>query len=170
MAMRSTRAWLSPAPRPCAFKPGTNGDAIAPTAIPPTAAAAATQFLTMMFLPESRKGRVPPVTACRKSGRAAAAAGRSQRTGLAFSCGRREPRRLDKNDNAWGSSHMPAYFALATSVGLLAVLDTWLFFGPLEATFVAGLVWVSFIAWGCHFHSGGGVKGMTTAIVCMSFG
>lgn len=65
---------------------------------------------------------------------------------------------------------MPAYFALATSVGLLAVLDTWLFFGPLEATFVAGLVWVSFIAWGCHFHSGGGTKGMTTAIVCMSFG
>ena len=65
---------------------------------------------------------------------------------------------------------MPAYFALATSVGLLAVLDTWLFFGPLAATFVTGLVWVSFIAWGCHFHSGGGVKGMTTAIVCMSFG
>ena len=60
---------------------------------------------------------------------------------------------------------MPAYFALATSVGLLAVLDTWLFFGPLAATFVTGLVWVSFIAWGCHFHSGGGVKGMTTAIV-----
>lgn len=65
---------------------------------------------------------------------------------------------------------MPAYFALAISVGLLAALDTWLFFGPLEATFVAGLVWVSFIAWGCHFHSGGGTKGMTTAIVCMSFG
>ena len=27
---------------------------------------------------------------------------------------------------------------------------------------MAGLVWVSFIAWGCHFHSGGGIKGTTT--------
>jgi hypothetical protein len=65
---------------------------------------------------------------------------------------------------------MSAYLALATSVGLLAVLDTWLFFGPLATTLVGGLVWVSFIAWGCHFHSGGGTKGTTTAIVCMSWG
>ncbi len=64
---------------------------------------------------------------------------------------------------------MPALIALAASVGLLAVLDTWLFVGPL-ADFLPGLVWISFIAWGCHFHSGGGVKGSTTAIVCMSFG
>ena len=64
---------------------------------------------------------------------------------------------------------MPAYFALATSVGLLAVLDTWLFVSPLAAT-LPGLVWISFIAWGCHFHSGGGVKGSTTAVVGMSFG
>ena len=65
---------------------------------------------------------------------------------------------------------MSAYLALAASVGLLAVLDTWLFFGPLATTLVAGLVWTSFIAWGCHYHSGGGVKGTTTAIVCMSWG
>lgn len=65
---------------------------------------------------------------------------------------------------------MSAYLALAVSVGLLAVLDTWLFFGPLSTTLVAGLVWVSFIAWGCHYHAGGGVKGSTTAIVGMSFG
>lgn len=65
---------------------------------------------------------------------------------------------------------MSAYLALALSVGVLAVLDTWLFFGPLSTTLVAGLVWVSFIAWGCHFHSGGGSKGSTTAIVCMSWG
>jgi|SRR5690606_14832234 threonine/homoserine efflux transporter RhtA len=65
---------------------------------------------------------------------------------------------------------MSAYLALATSVGLLAVLDTWLFFGPLSTTLVAGLVWVSFIAWGCHFQSGGGTKGATTAAVCMSWG
>jgi hypothetical protein len=64
---------------------------------------------------------------------------------------------------------MPAYFALAASVGLLAVLDTWLFVGPLAAM-LPGLVWISFIAWGCHFHSGGGVKGSTTAVVGMSFG
>lgn len=64
---------------------------------------------------------------------------------------------------------MTAYLALAFSVGLLAILDTWLFGVPL-AEFLPGLVWVSFIAWGCYFHSGGGVKGMTTAAVGMSFG
>ena len=65
---------------------------------------------------------------------------------------------------------MPAYFALAASVGLLAVLDTWLYIGPFSTTILAGLIWVSFIAWGCHFHSGAGVKGATTAVVGMSFG
>lgn len=65
---------------------------------------------------------------------------------------------------------MSAYLALAVSVGLLAVLDTWLFFGPLASTLVVGLVWVSFIAWGCHFHSGGGTKGAITAVACMSWG
>ncbi len=64
---------------------------------------------------------------------------------------------------------MTAYISLAFSVGLLAILDTWLFGVPL-ADFLPGLVWISFIAWGCHFHSGGGVKGMTTAAVGMSFG
>lgn len=64
---------------------------------------------------------------------------------------------------------MSAYIALALSVGLLAVLDTWLFFGPL-ALILPGLVWISFIAWGCHYHCGGGVKGMTTTMVGMSFG
>ena len=64
---------------------------------------------------------------------------------------------------------MSAYLALALSVGVLAILDTWLFVVPL-ALLLPGLVWISFIAWGAHFHSGGGVKGMTTAIVGMSFG
>lgn len=64
---------------------------------------------------------------------------------------------------------MTAYIALAISVGLLAILDTWLFGVPL-AEFLPGLVWISFIAWGCHFHSGGGTTGMTTAAVGMSFG
>ena len=65
---------------------------------------------------------------------------------------------------------MSAYLALAVSVGLLAVLDTWLFVGPLASTALAGLVWISFIAWGCHFHSGAGMKGMTTTMVGMTFG
>lgn len=65
---------------------------------------------------------------------------------------------------------MSGYLALAVSVGLLAVLDTWLFFGPLSGGLVAGLVWVSFIAWGCHFHSGGDIKGTTTTVACMSWG
>ena len=65
---------------------------------------------------------------------------------------------------------MSGYLALAISVGLLAVLDTWIYVGPLATTALAGLVWISFIAWGCHFHSGAGVKGATTAVVGMSFG
>ena len=65
---------------------------------------------------------------------------------------------------------MPAVIALALSVGVLAVIDTWLFVGPLDGTLLTGLVWISFIAWGCHFHSGGGVKGSTTTVVGMSFG
>ena len=65
---------------------------------------------------------------------------------------------------------MPALIALAVSVGLLAVLDTWLYIGPLNSTILAGLIWISFIAWGCHFHSGGGIKGMTTTVACMIWG
>ncbi len=64
---------------------------------------------------------------------------------------------------------MSGYLALAVSVGLLAVVDTWLFGVPL-AGFLPGLVWVSFIAWGCFFHSGAGNKGLVTAIVGMAFG
>ena len=65
---------------------------------------------------------------------------------------------------------MSGYLALALTVGLLAVLDTWLYVGPLAETALAGLVWISFIAWGCHFHSGGGIKGTTTAVACMIWG
>lgn len=65
---------------------------------------------------------------------------------------------------------MPALFALATSVGLLAVLATWLFlfFEPLTATHAQ--VWVVFIAWGAHYHCGGTLKGTQNAVICMSFG
>jgi hypothetical protein len=64
---------------------------------------------------------------------------------------------------------MPAVFALATSVGVLAVVATWLF-GQGFATDNNLQVWAAFIAWGCHFHSGGGAKGTTSAIACMSWG
>lgn len=64
---------------------------------------------------------------------------------------------------------MSAYLALAVSVGLLAVLDTWLYVGPLAAL-LPGLVWISFVAWGCFFQSGAGTKGLTTAVVGMTFG
>ena len=65
---------------------------------------------------------------------------------------------------------MPAVIALALSVGVLAVIDTWLYIGPLSTSIIAGLIWVSFIAWGCHFHSGGGIKGTTTTVACMIWG
>jgi len=31
-------------------------------------------------------------------------------------------------------------------------------------------VWQAFIAWGCHFHSGGKITGTRNTIICMSFG
>src|SRR5262249_26207635 len=31
-------------------------------------------------------------------------------------------------------------------------------------------VWQAFIAWGCHYHSGGKITGTRNTIVCMSFG
>jgi len=64
---------------------------------------------------------------------------------------------------------MPALIALALSVGVLAIAATWLFFVPAVAA--AHLqVWQAFIAWGCHYHSGGKITGTRNTIVCMSFG
>jgi hypothetical protein len=60
-------------------------------------------------------------------------------------------------------------FALATSVGVLAVVATWLFgLAPLTANHLQ--VWQAFIAWGCHYHCGGRITGTRNTIVCMSFG
>ena len=64
---------------------------------------------------------------------------------------------------------MPALIALAVSVGVLAVAATWFFF--VAAVAAAHLqVWQAFIAWGCHYHSGGKITGTRNTIVCMSFG
>jgi len=64
---------------------------------------------------------------------------------------------------------MPKLLALAVSVGVLAVVATWLFgLEPLTSNHLQ--VWQAFIAWGCHFHSGGKFAGSRTAVLCMSFG
>jgi len=65
---------------------------------------------------------------------------------------------------------MSSYLALAVSVGVLAVVATWLFFSfdPVVAAHMQ--VWQAFIAWGCHYHSGGKLSGTTKTVVCMSFG
>jgi hypothetical protein len=63
---------------------------------------------------------------------------------------------------------MPALFALATSVGVLAIVATWLFSVPLAS--LDAQVWIAFVAWGSHYHCGGKFKGTLDTIVCMSFG
>jgi hypothetical protein len=64
---------------------------------------------------------------------------------------------------------MSSYLALAVSVGVLAVVATWIFF--LDPVVAAHLqVWQAFIAWGCHYQAGGKLTGTRNTIVCMSFG
>ena len=64
---------------------------------------------------------------------------------------------------------MSSLIALAVSVGVLAVVATWIFF--LDPVAAANLqVWQAFIAWGCHYHCGGKITGTRNTIVCMSFG
>jgi len=64
---------------------------------------------------------------------------------------------------------MPRLIALAVTVGVLAVVATWIF--GLDPLVVAKLqVWQAFIAWGCHFHGGGGNLGSRNTVICMSFG
>src|SRR4029450_676251 len=64
---------------------------------------------------------------------------------------------------------MPKLAALAVSVGVLAVVATWIF-GLSFSTALNLQVWQAFIAWGCHFHSGGRVAGCRNATVCVIFG
>jgi hypothetical protein len=64
---------------------------------------------------------------------------------------------------------MSSYLALAVSVGVLAVVATWIFFlDPVAAAHLQ--VWQAFIAWGCHYHCGGKFTGTRNTVVCMSFG
>jgi hypothetical protein len=63
---------------------------------------------------------------------------------------------------------MPILLALAISIGVLAVIATWLFLGPLAA--LGFQIWQAFVAWASHYHSGGKVAGAKTTVICMSFG
>jgi hypothetical protein len=63
---------------------------------------------------------------------------------------------------------MPLLFALAVSIGLLAVVATWLFFGPLAALGVQ--IWQAFVAWACFYHCGGKTDGLIKTIPCMIWG
>ena len=63
---------------------------------------------------------------------------------------------------------MSLLFALAISIGLLAIVATWLFLGPLAAFHMQ--VWQAFVAWASFFHNGGKRDGLVKTVVCMSFG
>ena len=63
---------------------------------------------------------------------------------------------------------MPLLIALAISIGVLAVVATWLFLVPLAALGVQ--IWQAFVAWASHYHSGGKVAGARATAICMSFG
>lgn len=63
---------------------------------------------------------------------------------------------------------MPILIALTISIGLLAVVATWLFLGPLAA--MGMQIWQAFVAWACFFHCGGKNDGAVKTAVCMSFG
>ncbi len=63
---------------------------------------------------------------------------------------------------------MTVLIALALSIGVLAVVATWVFLGPLAAFNMQ--IWQAFIAWASHFHNGGKTDGLKKTIICMSFG
>ena len=63
---------------------------------------------------------------------------------------------------------MNLLIALTVSIGLLAVVATWLVLGPLAALQIQ--IWQAFIAWGCFYHSGGKSAGFTKTLVCMVLG
>lgn len=64
---------------------------------------------------------------------------------------------------------MSHLFALAVSIGGLAVAASWLFLGPLAAFDMQ--VWQAFIAWGAFFHNGGRAGGAALKTsACMGLG
>ena len=63
---------------------------------------------------------------------------------------------------------MSLLIALTISIGLLAMVATWLILGPLAALNIQ--VWQVFIAWASHYHNGGKTDGIKKTIICMTFG
>jgi hypothetical protein len=63
---------------------------------------------------------------------------------------------------------MTLLIALTISIGLLAVVATWLFLGPLAAMNMQ--IWQAFVAWASFFNNGGKSAGLKNTILCMSFG
>jgi hypothetical protein len=63
---------------------------------------------------------------------------------------------------------MSMLIALTISIGLLAVLATFLCLGPLAAFNVQ--VWQLFIGWASFYHCGGKITGLKNTVVCMVFG
>ena len=63
---------------------------------------------------------------------------------------------------------MTLLLALTVSIGLLAVVATWLYLGPLAALNMQ--IWQHFIAWAAFYHNGGKVAGLKTSIICMVLG
>lgn len=63
---------------------------------------------------------------------------------------------------------MTLLIALTVSIGLLAVVATWLVLGPMAALQVQ--IWQAFIAWGCFYHCGGKTEGLVKTATCMILG
>jgi hypothetical protein len=63
---------------------------------------------------------------------------------------------------------MSILIGLTVSIGLLAVVATWVFLGPLAA--LGFQIWQAFVAWACFYHSGGKTDGLKKTVICMSFG
>jgi Protein of unknown function (DUF1097) len=59
--------------------------------------------------------------------------------------------------------------ALAIVIGLLSVLITWLFLGPVLGGLGLSL-WAAFIAWGSFFNQGGGEAGLQKSLVAAIWG
>jgi len=63
---------------------------------------------------------------------------------------------------------MTLLVALAVSIGVLAVVATWMFLGPLAALNMQ--IWQAFVAWACFFNNGGKTDGLMKTCICMSWG
>lgn len=63
---------------------------------------------------------------------------------------------------------MSVLLALTVSIGLLAIVATWLFLGPLAAMNLQ--IWQAFIAWASFFNQGGKSAGLRSTLLCMVFG